>query len=99
MSNHPPPPQIVELPQVLDLTAAAPLTEQLLSLRGLDLSLDASHVARLGGQCLQVLLSCAATWKADGAKLEFVGESDAFVEALQQFGIPPATLATRKLSQ
>jgi chemotaxis protein CheX len=99
MSNSSSSAHTVDLPQVLDLTAAAPLTEQLLSLRGLDLSVDASRVARLGGQCLQVLLACAATWKADGAKLELVGESDAFVEALRQFGVSPAMLATRKQPQ
>jgi chemotaxis protein CheX len=94
MSNPSDLTQTVELPEVLDLTAAAPLTEQFLSLRGLDLTIDAGRVARLGGQCLQVLLSCAATWKADGAKLELVNESAEFVEALQHFGIQPATLAT-----
>ena len=99
MSDQPTSPQTVDLPQVLDLTAAAPLTEQLLSLRGVDLAIDASRVVRLGGQCLQVLLSCAATWKADGAKLEFVNESVEFGEALQHFGISPAKLATRKPSQ
>ena len=97
MSDQPSTPQNVELPEVLDLTAAAPLTEQLLSFRGLDLSIDASRVTRLGGQCLQVLLSCVATWKADGAKLDLVQASDEFVEALRQFGITPATLATRRL--
>ena len=97
MSDQPSTPQNVELPEVLDLTAAAPLTKQLLSFRGLDLSIDASRVTRLGGQCLQVLLSCVATWKADGAKLDLVQASDEFVEALRQFGITPATLATRRL--
>jgi chemotaxis protein CheX len=97
MSDQPSTPQRIELPEVLDLTAAAPLTEQLLSFRGLDLSIDASRVGRLGGQCLQVLLSCVATWKADGAKLDLVQASGEFTEALQQFGITPATLATRRL--
>ena len=97
MSDQPTTPQRVELPEVLDLTAAAPLTEQLVACRGLDLSIDASRVRRLGGQCLQILLSCAATWKADGAKLDLVQASDEFVEALRQFGITPATLATRRL--
>jgi chemotaxis protein CheX len=87
----------IELPEVLDLTAAAPLTEQLLSFRGLDLAIDASRVGRLGGQCLQVLLSCVATWKADGAKLDLVQMSAELAEALQQFGITPAALATRRL--
>jgi chemotaxis protein CheX len=87
-------PQTLELPEVLDLTVAGPLTEQLLSCRGIDLSVDASRVMRLGGQCLQVLLSGVATWRADGAKLELVRESEEFADALEQFGISPATLAT-----
>jgi chemotaxis protein CheX len=92
-------PHLMQLPQVLDLTAAGPLTEQLLALRGADLSLDASQVMRLGGQCLQVLLACAATWKKDGAALELVQPSPELTEALQQFGVPPAMLANRKTSQ
>jgi chemotaxis protein CheX len=92
-------PHTLQLPQVLDLTAAGPLTEQLLALRGADLSLDASQVMRLGGQCLQVLLSCTATWRKDGAALELVEPSAELAEALQQFGVPPAMLANRKQSQ
>jgi chemotaxis protein CheX len=80
------------LPQVLDLTAAAPLTENLLSVRGQDVSIDASGVSRLGAQCLQVLLSAIATWKADGARLDFVLPSDDFVETLRRLGIDPTML-------
>ena len=97
MSDPSASPQTLELPEILDLTASGPLAEQLLSLRGHDLTVDGSRVVRLGGQCLQVLLSCAATWKADGASLGLVNESAELVEALAQFGIEPATLATRRL--
>lgn len=56
---------VVELPEVLDLKAATPLTVEFLTLRGRPVHVDASNVQRLGGQCLQVLLSAAMTWKAD----------------------------------
>uniref|UniRef100_UPI003783CF50 STAS domain-containing protein n=1 Tax=Methylocella sp. TaxID=1978226 RepID=UPI003783CF50 len=58
--------QIVELAATLDLKAAAPLAAELCSIRGADVLIDGAHVERLGGQCLQVLMSAAATWRADG---------------------------------
>ncbi|MFI5016115.1 MAG: STAS domain-containing protein [Hyphomicrobiales bacterium] len=91
--------QTLRLPAVLDLTAAAPLTARFLSARGSDLLVDASEVARLGGQCLQVLLAAAKTWDADGAMFEILHPSPDFVEALQHLGIDPATFATRELPQ
>jgi chemotaxis protein CheX len=91
--------QTLQLPPVMDLTAAAPLTERLLSLRGIDLTVDASEVARLGGQCLQVLLSALKTWEADGAKLEILRPSQDFVDALRHLGIDPFTFTTRELPQ
>ena len=77
----------LQLPQVLDLTAAAPLAQSLLSRRGADLIVDASRVQRVGAQCLQVLLAAAATWKADGARLRLVKPSDAFLEVGRLSGI------------
>ncbi|MGO9007123.1 MAG: STAS domain-containing protein [Beijerinckiaceae bacterium] len=74
------------LPSILDLKAALPLVEHLLPLRGSDLLLDASKVERLGGQCLQVLVSAAATWQADGFTLVFVKPSDALIEGLAVLG-------------
>ncbi|WP_287799477.1 STAS domain-containing protein, partial [Acidiphilium sp.] len=54
------------LDPILDLKAASPLAQALLARRGGDLRIDAGAVERLGGQCLQVLLSARATWEADG---------------------------------
>jgi chemotaxis protein CheX len=84
------------LPAILDLAAAAPLTERLLAARGSDLSLDAADVLRIGGQCLQVLLAAAKTWSADRASFEIARPSAEFVEALQRFGIEPGVLAMRE---
>ena len=57
------PPGLVELPEVLDLKAATPLAVEFLAFRGKPLQFDGARVQRLGGQCLQVLLSAAKTWK------------------------------------
>ena len=86
----------LSLPAILDLAAAAPLTERLLAARGSDLSIDAADVLRVGGQCLQVLLAAAKTWSADHASFEIARPSSEFVEALQRFGIEPGVLAMRE---
>jgi chemotaxis protein CheX len=77
----------LQLPEVLDLTAAAPLAQSFLTRRGADLSVDASHVRRVGAQCLQVLLSAAATWKADGVKLRLDKPSEEFLAGTALLGI------------
>jgi chemotaxis protein CheX len=77
----------LQLPDVLDLTAAAPLAQSLLSHRGGELSVDASGVRRIGAQCLQVLLAAAATWKADGVKLYLREPTEEFLEGARLLGI------------
>jgi chemotaxis protein CheX len=80
-------PYRIELPEMLDLRAATPLAAQLLTRRGEDVILDASAVQRLGGQCLQILLSAKATWESDGAQLRIVDSSPDFVDGLELLGI------------
>jgi chemotaxis protein CheX len=77
----------MQLPQVLDLTAAAPLAKSILSRRGAELSVDASRVNRVGAQCLQVLLAAAATWKSDGVRFSLVKPSAEFSEGGRLLGI------------
>ena len=50
----------------LDATAAKPLLDALLTRRGAPLDLRIDHVERITTSSLQVLLSAAATWRADG---------------------------------
>lgn len=83
----------IALPEVLDLVAAKPLAETLLSMRGSDLRIDASQVTRIGGQCLQVLLSAVSTWRADHAILKFTTPSAEFIGGLKLLGVDPSTLA------
>jgi chemotaxis protein CheX len=85
-------PHRIELPEMLDLRAATPLASQLLTQRGEEVILDASAVQRLGGQCLQILLSARATWELDGTQLRIVDPSPGFVEGLELLGIQPKQL-------
>jgi len=91
MANEPSTTSTLRLPEVLDLPAAAPLTETLLKSRGTDIVIDASAVQRLGAQCLQVLLCAASAWRADGGSLAITNRSPCFVESLQLLGIPADT--------
>jgi len=76
----------LNLLESLDLKAAAPLQSELLALRHLPLDIDASNVQRLGGLCLQVLMSAQATWATDGVAFRISSPSSAFQEALSLFG-------------
>ena len=80
------------LPSVLDLKAAAPLAEACLAIRGSDIVVDASKVERLGGQCLQVLVSLSATWQADGCAIDLTEASEAFIDGLAALGLAPREL-------
>jgi chemotaxis protein CheX len=76
----------MRLPASLDLKVAASLAAQLLAARGGDLTLEAADVRRLGGQCLQVLLSAQATWAADGAGFRIAVPSNEFRDACALMG-------------
>jgi chemotaxis protein CheX len=77
----------MQLPAVLDLTAAAPLAKSLISRRGAELSVDASRVNRVGAQCLQVLVAASETWKTDGMRLRLLNPSPEFLEGSRLLGI------------
>jgi len=75
------------LEPVLDLRAAKPLTDELLTLKGADLNVDASKVERIGAQCAQVLLSAMKTWEADHHAFSLVDESEAFRDGASLLGL------------
>ncbi len=85
-------PRTVELPEALDLIAAAPLAESLLRCLGQDLVIDAGAVQRLGASCLQVLIAAARAWKAEGDSLTLDRPSPRFLEDLGLLGYEPETL-------
>lgn len=81
-------PIVVRLQPVLDLQAAEPLRAELMAARGHPLTLDASQVTRLGGLCLQVLMSARKMWAEDGHNLTVEQQSSVFSEQLAAFGEP-----------
>lgn len=87
-----------KLPAVLDLKAASPLAAALLDRRGADLIVDAAAVQRLGGQCLQVLLSAQASWREDEKALVIVDASMEFCSAIDLFGAGSALSFNPKVS-
>jgi chemotaxis protein CheX len=74
------------LPETLDLNAAEPLRQALVEQRGHPLVLDGSQVERLGGLCLQVLLSAQKTWAEDGQEFRLERCSPELMQQLQLFG-------------
>jgi chemotaxis protein CheX len=95
-------PAVVQLAAVLDLIAASALAAEILHYRGRPLQIDASQVQRLGGQCLQVLLSAEHTWRGDDAAFSIEGPSERFLADWRLFGAPhftahPAPVPTESL--
>lgn len=85
-------PETLVLPAKLDLPAAPDLLEKLKELRGKDVGIDAGGVTHLGTNCLQILISAAQSWAADGKTLTLSPMSEAFSRDLGQFGLAPETL-------
>jgi chemotaxis protein CheX len=81
----------LQLEPVLDIGAAERLHARLLELRGHPLDIDASQVERLGGLCLQVLISARNTWQSDGQPAVISQTSTAFDEAWAMFAAPSFT--------
>jgi len=79
---------VVVLPEVMDLRAAAPLAQRIVGFQGRPLTLDASGVERIGGLCLQVLLSARLSWAVDRLPLTIMNPSKAFLDSLELFGAP-----------
>ncbi|WP_395697540.1 STAS domain-containing protein [Methylocella sp.] len=86
------PTRAMELAPVLDVMAGAPLAARLRACSGANVTIDGSRVERLGGQCLQILLAAAASFRAHGARLRLVDPSPAMLDDLALFGVGRADL-------
>lgn len=80
------------LPARLDLLAATPLAQEILSLRGAPLTLQADATTHLGTSCLQVLLAARHGWVCDGQALSLASPSEEMVQQLDLFGLAPCDL-------
>lgn len=79
--------ETVILPDSLDSASAASIQELLLSRRGSPVVVDAGQVNRVGVQALQVLISAAQTWRADGQSYKVRNPSSELVETLALVGL------------
>ena len=73
--------------EALALRLAVPLVP-FQQLSAVDLTIDGASVDRLGGLCLQVLLSARRTWQADGVNLRLGSVSQSFADQWAAFGAP-----------
>ncbi|MBT9371970.1 STAS domain-containing protein [Rhizobium sp. CSW-27] len=89
----------LKLVSVLDLNEASVLHGQLSSMRGNDLSIDASGVDRVGVQCVQVLMAAANAWEEDKKQFVFEKVSDAFRKTMQLIGINIDHLLAKEIQQ
>lgn len=83
----------MSLPESLGPAEASDLTDRLRTLRGAPLEIEAHSVRRLGGLCVQVLLSAAATWRGDKIALRLVEPSPEFEESLRLLGLSADALS------
>ncbi len=77
----------ISLAAVLDLNEATELHGKLMSLRGHDVTIDASAVQRAGAQCIQVLFAAAKCWKEDKKTFKLEKASDALTATMQLAGV------------
>jgi chemotaxis protein CheX len=89
----------LNLTAVLDLNEASALRDKLISMRGSDVSIDASAVERIGALCAQVLMAAEKTWNQDKQSFTFTKASDAFQKTMQLVGIDISHLLAKEIRQ
>ncbi|MCO6187149.1 STAS domain-containing protein [Rhizobium sp. L1K21] len=77
----------ITLAAVLDFNEASELHGKLMSMRGKDVTIDASAVQRAGAQCMQVIFAAAKSWEEDKKSIKFEKVSDAFKATMQLAGV------------
>lgn len=80
-------PNVVILDETLDLNATTELARTFAGLRGAPVTVDPSHVSRMGAQCAQVLIAAAKTWRADGIYFAITPGSEPFNEGMDLLGL------------
>ncbi len=79
----------IALPEVLDLSTAAPLKTALAAALEGDrpIVVDAGRVIRLSTPCLQVLIAAERAMKAADVAFTLANPSDAFVDTFNDLGV------------
>lgn len=80
-------PTALTLPETLDSASASSIKDLLLARRGTPVVVDASQVRRTGMQAVQILISAAQTWQADGQKYFVANPTQEFIDTLALVGV------------
>ncbi len=75
------------LPETLDSSWAGNLKDMLLAHRGTPIVVDAGQVRRTGMQAVQILISAAQTWKADGQNYVVTNPTQEFLDTVALAGL------------
>ncbi|MBS0235495.1 MAG: STAS domain-containing protein [Proteobacteria bacterium] len=75
------------LPEALDSSSVGSIKELLLARRGEPIVVDAGQVRRTGMQAVQVLISAAQTWQADGQSYVLSNPTQEFLDTLALVGL------------
>jgi len=87
--------QEITLVPRLDSLAAKALAEEMLAMRGAPLTIDAGEVEFAGALGLQVLVSAARQWQADGFHLKLGPVSPSFTTCCEDQGLTASDMSTR----
>jgi anti-anti-sigma regulatory factor len=87
------------LPENLDSAAAADVRDMFVARRGNALVVDASQVRRAGTQSLQVLISAARTWEADGKSYRVTDASTELLDTIALIGLSREDLQVEGMMQ
>lgn len=77
----------LQLPPRMAVQNATELLDELKSLQGQDVDLEASSVMAVSTPCLQVLLAAGKHWRDNGHQLRIIDPSTDFLIALDHLGI------------
>lgn len=77
----------LSLPETLDSSWAGNLKDMLLARRGTPIVVDAGQVRRTAMQAVQILISAAQTWKADGQNYVVTNPTQEFLDTIALAGL------------
>lgn len=80
---------VLKLPETMDVARARAVANDLSQHRGEDLKMDASDVTKMSALAVEVLLSGAKQWQADGKTFAIAPSSEAFLTTLNDLGVRP----------
>jgi chemotaxis protein CheX len=75
------------LPEALDSSSAGGIKDLLLARRGSPIVVDAGQVRRTGMQVMQILISAAQTWQADGQSYVVKNPTQEFLDTIALVGL------------